>query len=488
MKTPKTTRCNLTCAGARIEGANRLLLRLLRAGILSFAIHLPAQTFTTLYSFTALQNNTNSDGATPLAGLVSSGNTLYGAADFGGPAGFGTIFSVNADGSSFTTLYSFTVFPNGVLPYKGVILSSNALYGAAGGGPADNGTLFAVNTDGTDFRNLHSFSFEGRSGVLDTNADGRDPNELILSGSILYGSATRGGTGGRGTIFRVNTDGTGFSTLHSFSSNASGGAAPEAGLVLSGSTLYGTANDGGSGGQGTIFKVGIDGSGFTTVHNFTGIGTDGGFPRAPLIVFGKTFYGTTEGGGTFGNGTIFKLNIDGTGFKTLHSFSAQQFGGTNTDGLFPGSALVLSGNALYGMARGGGTWGLGTVFTLNTNGTGFTTLYSFSGGSDGRDPHSSLAVSGNTLYGTTDSGGDSEDGTIFSISLPTPPRLTITRLRGNVVLTWPTNATGFTLQSTTNPVSPALWSTNSSAPTILNGQNTVTNSMTGPQQFYRLTR
>src|ERR1043166_5434592 len=95
----------------------------------------------------------------------------------------------------------------------------------------------------------------------------------------------------------------------------------------------------------------------------------------------------------------------------------------------------------------------------------------------------------------TDSSGnvyvaDTENNTIRKGFLP-PPQLTILRSGvppSGIVLTWPTNAAGFTLQSTTNPVSPALWSTNSSAPTILNGQNTVTNSMTGPQQFYRLTR
>ena len=67
-----------------------------------------------------------------------------------------------------------------------------------------------------------------------------------------------------------------------------------------------------------------------------------------------------------------------------------------------------------------------------------------------------------------------------------PPLLTLIRRGANVILTWPTNAAGYTLQSTTNLVSPAVWSTNSPAPVVIAGQNTVTNPITGPQQFFRL--
>jgi hypothetical protein len=95
-------------------------------------------------------------------------------------------------------------------------------------------------------------------------------------------------------------------------------------------------------------------------------------------------------------------------------------------------------------------------------------------------------VSGSALYGVAASGGNAGYGTVFSISLPlTPPQLTITASGRNVVLSWPTNATGFNLQSTTDLVSP-LWTTNLPAPVILNGQNTVSNPISGTQQFFRL--
>jgi uncharacterized repeat protein (TIGR03803 family) len=97
-----------------------------------------------------------------------------------------------------------------------------------------------------------------------------------------------------------------------------------------------------------------------------------------------------------------------------------------------------------------------------------------------------LLLSGNTLYGAASAGGSFGYGTVFSLTLP-GPQLTLTPAGPNVILTWPSNATGFTLQSTTNLDSP-VWTTNSSAPAVINGQNTVTNPISGAQQFYRLSQ
>ena len=131
-----------------------------------------------------------------------------------------------------------------------------------------------------------------------------------------------------------------FTTLHSFSAISSqngpytnsDGAHPYAGLVLSGSTLYGAANNGGTWENGTLFKVNIDGTGFATLHNFTAMSpdasyayevdtnSDGAYPYGSLILCGDTLYGTTLAGGILANGTVFKVTTNGTGFTTLHSF------------------------------------------------------------------------------------------------------------------------------------------------------------------------
>jgi len=168
----------------------------------------------------------------------------------------------------------------------------------------------------------------------------------------------------------------------------------------------------------------------------------------------------------------------------------------NFEGANPNAGLVLSGNTLYGTAVGGGSSGSGTVFALNTEGTGFTNLHDFTAlsgssqtNSDGAYPLAGLILSGNRLYGTAWEGGSSGNGTVFSLSFR--PQLTIPPSGTNIILSWPTNVagfdyTGYTLQSTTNLGSPVFWSTNSPAPVVIAGQNTVTNPITGAQQFFRL--
>jgi uncharacterized repeat protein (TIGR03803 family) len=463
-----------------------------------------AQTFAILHSFTELSNSPpygNNDGCRPSGGLILSGNTLYGTADRGGSADDGTVFGVNTDGTGFTNLHSFTgtlgdagyyggTNSDGADPGGGLILSGNTLYGMAGaGGSSAAGTVFSFNTNGSGFTNLHSFT---------NGTDGGYPGGgLIISGDTLYGTAADfGGSGSYGTVFSVETNGLGFRTVHSFTNVGEGGS-PAGALVLSGNTLFGTTVNGGSG---TVFAVNTNGTGFTNLHSFTGTLGDGGIvgagtnidgsdPAIGLIVSGNTLYGTAQYGGSSGNGTVFAVNTNGTGFTNLHSFTgtlgdAGYYGyGTNSDGALPSAGLILSGNMLYGTAQFGGRWGDGTVFAVNTNGTGFSTLYSLTNGTDGVAPNAGLILSANTFYGTTDIGGSSGSGTVFSLSLV---QMTISLCGSNVILTWPTNQIGLILQSFTNLASPAVWSTVSPAPVVVNGQCRVTNATSGTQKFYQL--
>src|SRR5262249_28066630 len=123
-----------------------------------------AQTFRTLYDdFVPVSPPyTNNNGGVPELGLLS-GNTLYGTTGIGGTNGGGTVFSLNSDGTGFTTLYSFlTNGGNGGHVFTSPqlsVLSGNTLYGTTTwGGSSDNGTVFAINTDGTGFTNLYSFT------------------------------------------------------------------------------------------------------------------------------------------------------------------------------------------------------------------------------------------------------------------------------------------------------------------------------------------
>jgi len=245
------------------------LVPALSAGLgLILAGRATAQTFTTLHSFSAGTGSflvfTNSDGAGPLAGLILSTNTLYGMAARGGSSGLGTVFKVNIDGTGFATVYDFTEGGDADIedPVGGLILSGNTLYGTvAYGGSSRAGTVFAVNTDGTGFTTLQSSN--GGMGI--------HPSGVILSGNALYGTTTFGGSPFcYGTVFAVNADGTAYTNLHCFT-EGSDGAHPYAGVILSGNTVYGTAARGGSSNAGTVFAVNTDGAGFTNLHTFTAL-------------------------------------------------------------------------------------------------------------------------------------------------------------------------------------------------------------------------
>jgi uncharacterized repeat protein (TIGR03803 family) len=286
-------------------------------------------------------------------------------------------------------------------------------------------------------------------------------------------------------------------------STNSDGEEPSGDLAVSATTVYGTAFVGGDYGMGTVFAVESDGTGFAVLHHFANVPTydftnnEGVRPYSGVILSDNTLYGTAIRGGTSSWGTVFKINTDGTGFTVLHSFTGHYANSgpiTNSDGAAPSGGLVLSGNTLYGTAQTGGTSGNGTVFAVNTDGTGFKTLHHFAAlpssgigiNSDGTTPSGGVILSGNILYGTTSAGGANGGGTVFSISLSA--QLRIIPAGPNVVLTWPTTATGFTLQSATNLSPSATWATNLPSPVVVNGQYTVTNPIAGAQQFFRLSQ
>jgi uncharacterized repeat protein (TIGR03803 family) len=484
-----------------------------------FSLNTNGTSFAVLKNFTALDKNTgtNSDGANPVAALVVSNGVLYGTAQNGGATGFGTIFRVNTNGNGFTNLYSFSNGSDGADPAAGLVLSGNTLYGTAQyGGDNGDGTVFSISTNGTSFNLLHRFSGSGTDGANPVaglvlsggllygttpygDSDGISDDgtvfrvsvtggssftnlysfidgegfmpmaELLLLGNTLYGTTGNGGVGGGyfGTLFKISTNGTNFTTICSLTGNegwgpqcglllsggkfygttvsggilpevfafaygtvfsvstngtgltdlcifteASGAADPWTALALSGNTLYGTTLYGGTNNNGTLFEINTNGSSYAEIKDFSiegsgGDNPDGADPRAALVLSGGTFYGTTRYGGTGGYGTIFKLNSDGTGFTNIYSFPS-------TNPATPIAALVVSGSTLYGTTPQGGA-GFGSVFRINTNGTGYTNIYSFNG-TDGNLPIAGLVLSGSILYGTTTGGGSAGQGNLFQVN------------------------------------------------------------------------
>jgi uncharacterized delta-60 repeat protein len=325
----------------------------------------------------------------------------------------------SASAQTFTKLYDFNGATDGGLVTAELATDANGiLYGVtAVGGNNSSGSIFKFDPaqPSSGITLLHSFGGTSVTGPGGSQTDGSGPDGgLVLSGTTLYGTTKTGGTDGKGTVFKINTDGTGYQVLKNFTGTDGNG--PSATLVHSGGVLYGSTEFGGSSDRGTVFKFNTDGSGYSVLRSFTGFtddmtaNDDGEGPKGALLLDGNILYGTTAGGGNTQDGTVFKLDITnpGTTYEKQH-FSASSTGGQPTGG------LVLSGGLLYGTASTGGTGGAGVVFKVATSlATAITPIKSFDGGTDGGAPASALVLNNNLFYGTTPSGGQG-GGTVFQI-------------------------------------------------------------------------
>lgn len=215
----------------------------------------------------------------------------------------------------------------------------------------------------------------------------------ILSDSVIYGTAQSGGINYGGVVFKVNTEGTGFQKIHEFS--YVDGGVPNSDLILKDNTLFGVTALGGAvvGDSGVIFKMNIDGTGFKLIHEFNI--TNGSSPEfcSPILI-DSIIYGATTKGGAYGMGVVYRVDTNGSGYKVLHEFNFN-------DGAWPRGPLVLSGDTLYGTTRLGSSKGYGSIFRINTDGSGFTNLFDFDA-TTGEEP-SSLSLLGRTFFGMTSS-------------------------------------------------------------------------------------
>jgi len=367
-----------------------------------FKISLDGADFQIIHSFAA----GTGDGQNPYGSLLLSGGMLYGMTSSGGASGGGTLFRLNPDGSGYQLLHSFAGTPSdGAVPCGSLIVSDGLLYGTTAiGGTKGDGTIFKVKPDGSDFQILHSFA--------GYPVDGHWPEgSLICAGSDLYGMTNSGGASDYGTVFKLGMDGNAYQILHSFGSGAGEGHYPYGSLVISNGTLYGMTHQGGADDQGTIFNINLDGSGYCVNHIFASNAASSRWALGSLIVSNGMFHGMTVGGGIADQGTIFKINPDGTGMQVQH-----YFGGYPVDGSWPQGSLLALDDTLYGMTSGGGTGGMGTLFEMNSNGSGYQRLHSFLGGSgDGDYPFGSLIASADKIVGMSQTGGITNNGIIFQI-------------------------------------------------------------------------
>lgn len=405
------------------------------------------------------------EGVSPSALLESTDGSLYGVATYGGQTsdqepvqdftrGMGVIFKLQKDGSEFSVLHFFTdIDGEGRRPNTPLMEGTDGkLYGitAEGGKDYKFGIMFGMNKDGSDYQVLNSilrpsnWGFDGYFGPLAEGADG--------SLYAAYG----------GTVFRIDKGGAGSKDIHRFS--YSGDDARYPGPLIEGSDemLYGASATYSADGGGTIFTMNKDGTGYRTIYQMEGPG----FGSAEGFVGSNTFtllegndgwlYGTVKNTDFVGAALVFKLRKDGTGLSVLHSFeySGESHDlleltqgrdgilyGTvlgsvfrlNTDGsgysdlsgpdgrILPSSPLLeASDGMLYGLGWTNGYRTSGVLYRMNRDGSGQTSLYDLSAEAPSivwQVPRQSLfEARDGTLYGTTAFGGSENRGTVFRIN------------------------------------------------------------------------
>lgn len=377
-----------------------------------------AQTFSVLHTFTG-----GMDGSFPLAGLSQdrAGN-LYGTTETGGHVssscggGCGVVFKLAKKNGQwlFAPLYSFQGGNDGRYPDAPVTISPDgSLYGTTYlGGTSDQGTVFRLQPPPGVCKSLICpwletvlYSFNGNCPPCDGVAPG---GQLVFDQlENLYGTSFEGGSHGNGTVYKLTPSGGRWTENVVYSFNAfPDGTFPYAGVLFDNAgNLYGTTTEGGATNDGTVYQLKPSGAGWTEtlLHSFSG--ADGSIVQAGLIRDSSgNLYGAASQGGGDSFGTIFELTPSGGSWTFNLLFSLEPHLANQPLGSL---AMDAAGN-VYGAGRIGGSFGYGQVFKLAySDGLWlYSDLHDFTGGSDGGDPYGNLLVdAAGNLYGTANSGG-----------------------------------------------------------------------------------
>ena len=383
--------------------------------------YVAASSNSTIYSFGTKQPL---DGAVPKGSLTYVNGLMFGRTTTVTPgctetrdlgralSGDGVIFHFDPTNvtATYTIDHVFTGNPDGENPrHDAMTLFNGQLFGTTlQGGTNGTGIIFSIAQNGSSYAiltSLHkSTGDESHSCFVVVNNMGNN---------LLYGMTESGGDNDGGVIFSFDPSTLNYQKVYSF--DKSTGDEPHGRLTLdpNGTTLYGMTRKGGSSKYGVVFSFDISTSNYQVLHDFMGGPTDGATTDHGYVVqSGNCLYGMTTYGGPSNNGVIFKLTTNGQTFPPLHLFGA-----TRNDGKEPYGSLLLVGNQLYGTTAKGGDYNLGTVFVINTDGSGYARLHSFgSTKHDGVKPIDNVIMVNGALYGMTTEGGDSDQGTIFMVS------------------------------------------------------------------------
>ncbi len=344
--------------------------------------------------------NSVADGASPFGELIKgTDGSLYGTNSIGGTNGYGTIFKITTAGTY--TVLKHLAYTEGTNP-KGhlAIAPDGNYYGITyGGGNNGAGTIFKLTPAGafTVIKHLNKTTDGGNSyGGLTTGSDG-----------LLYGITYSGGTNNLGTIFKINTTGT-LTVIHHFSGTADGAGSLSDLIQAQDGSFYGTCYSGGTYGNGTIFKITSAGSYSVLKHLLSSV--DGGNPYGNLFQdTNGMLYGMNRIGGSQQGGTAFRVSVGGS-YKVLHAFVNATEGSTPVAGF-----VKYTDGLLYALTSEGGYLGGGTAFKMDTTGS-VTVVANFNGAAAGNAPFETMIKgSDSAYYGTTSGGGAYGFGSIFKI-------------------------------------------------------------------------
>ncbi len=297
----------------------------------------------------------------------------------------------------FQVLYVFNKQRDGIVPAGSLLDVNGTLYGTTNFGGLPSNQCYPATGCGT----VYQFKPPSNQTVLyrfHGAKDGTRPySGLIKVRGTLYGTTQAGGKRNEGTVFAITTSGLEHVV---FSFGGKTGDDPRANLASLNGVLYGTTYNGGATGNGTVFSLTSSGT-EKVLHSFAAGGTDGSLPLGALIKVNNVLYGTTSTGGTNDDGTVFAIDPDGSNYSVLYSFQG------GSDGAFPFSGLTKMNGTLYGTTQQGGQRNKGTVFAITTSGSE-SVLHSFGIGADGSEPFAGLTVFNGQLYGATAYGGSTK--------------------------------------------------------------------------------
>jgi len=317
------------------------------------------------------------NGFRPNGGVIrATDGKLYGTTTIGGATGDGVIFSMNADGTGYTRLHQFTDAEGYNPAGKLFEASDGKLYGACRyGGANSSGCLFRINKNGTGFQVIYDYT--NYTGGYSPSGALFEDNTGVLWGTNFWPY---------GSIFKINKDGSNYTELKVFASGELN--FPYNGVKNGGNYLYGTCGYGGTGNGGGVFRIKKDGTSYQVLHSFDDA-IDGSLPvGAPLIARNGKLYGSTASGGADGNGFIFRMDTTGANFVILRDLSGSDGGSSWTD------MIQASDSLIYGGTFTGGALGGGTIFRMNLDGSGFTVIKNLDQNTEGQGVYSLTDLNG----------------------------------------------------------------------------------------------